>query len=233
MGGPLESVPRKTDPFERAFREVDGGTRYFGAPRGERRHPGMDLFVSKNTPVQPPADRAVLIGVTRHRKSEAGKTMGNALVFFVPDAEQPYFLAFLHLSPRTFRVLRERDIGTEIHGETGGRVVAYTGDSATERAGAHLHVTAMTTFQFGGTVYTAREFMEKYREGTLADFLGRRNFTSITPPGALRSRRSLAGYVDPMELVRGGHLRISSLPVPRSPLISEERPRAGEKVVMR
>src|SRR4030095_13918422 len=179
MGDLIDSVPRKAEPFEEAFESVDSGTRYFGAKRGDNdRHQGIDLFVDKNTPVQVPAREAILIGVTKH-KSDAGKTMGNALVFFVPDPQRPYFLAFLHLSPRTFKALSEADIGTELTRHEGeSRVVAYTGDSATERAGAHLHVTAVSTFVYGGKVYTAEDFMSKYREGTLGDFLDGKNFRS-------------------------------------------------------
>src|SRR4030095_3908435 len=98
MGDLIDSVPRKAEPFEEAFESVGFGTRYFGAKRGENyRHQGIDLFVGKNTPVQVPAREAILIGVTRHKGSDAGKTMGNALVFFVPDPQRTYFLAFLHL----------------------------------------------------------------------------------------------------------------------------------------
>jgi hypothetical protein len=216
MGDELDSVPRRAEPFEEAFATVDTGTRYYGAPRGKDRHQGIDLFVDKNTPVQVPANAAVLIGVTRHKGSDAGKTMGNALVFFVPDPAQPYFLALLHLSPRTFRLLKESDIGTELALRRGeSRIVAYTGDSASERAGAHLHVTAATTFMYGGTTYTAEDFMRKYQDGTLADLIRDRNFRSIVPPEALANRRTLEGYLNPMDLIRDGQLRISSLPLPQ------------------
>jgi hypothetical protein len=220
-------VPRRADPFDEAFATVNSGTRYFGAKRDNGdRHQGIDLFVDKNTPVQVPADGAILIGVTRHKGSEAGKTMGNALVFFVPDPERPYFLAFLHLSPRTFRLLKESDIGTEFALRAGeGRIVAYTGDSATERAGAHLHVTAATTFMYGGTTYTAEDFLKRYQERTLGDFLKGRNFHSIVPPEALTNKGSMKDYLNPMDLVRDGRLRISSLPIPQQ-LVRE---RAGDE----
>lgn len=211
--GDLEKVPRKADPFERGIQKVSEGTNAFGAMREEGPHRGADFFVAKNTPVQVPADGAVLIGVTRHARRGAGRTMGNALVFFVPDPVQPYFLAFLHLSPRTFRLSSESDIGKAIPARPGeDRIVAFSGDSATERVGAHLHVTAVTTFMYGGKVYEAGDFMRRQREGTLADLLEGKNFRSIVPRSALNDRKSMEGYLDPMELIRSGRLRISSLP---------------------
>ena len=213
--GELEAVPRKADPLERGIEKVSEGTNAFGAMREDGPHRGTDFFVAKNTPVQVPAGTAVLIGVTRHSRTGAGYSMGNALVFFIPDPVNPHFLALLHLSPRTFRQLKESDIGAVLRSGPGeGRIVAYTGDSATERVGAHLHVTAVTTFMYGVKVYTADDFMRRQREGTLGEFLEGKNFRSIVPRSGLRNRRSMEDYLDPMELIRNGQIRISSVPLP-------------------
>jgi hypothetical protein len=213
MMGDLESVPRRTDPFERALTRVDEGTNRFGARRDGIPHPGMDLFVPKNTPVALPAEGAVLIGVTHHARTGAGRTMGNALIFFVPDPDQPYFLALLHLSAKTFSVLKERDIGAVLGPDSGRQgIVAYSGNTAAGKSGAHLHVTATTTFMYGGNVYTAADFLRRHQEGTLGEFMERRNFRSIMTPARVRNERSLEGYLNPLDLIQSGRLRISSQP---------------------
>jgi|GEM_PF-2910221 len=217
---PFETAPRNVDPFKAAIESMHLGSRYFGAGRGTA-HVGIDLFVHIRTPVQVPAEKAVLIGVTRS-DSIAGITMGNALVLFVPDEKQPYFLALLHLDRKTFRVLREKNIGDELSAEPGvSRIVAYTGNSASGPI-PHLHVTAGTRFQLAGKLYTAQEFMRMYKEKDLtAAFLrplnpnGRSGVVSIKPPGngIIKDKKGLlaAGYLDPEELMRKG-LRFSTQP---------------------
>src|SRR5271157_2386278 len=163
MAGVNGLVPARQDPFEDAIHAVHLGTRFFGAtgPNRLTAHDGMDLFVPKGTPVQVPAEKVILIGVTR-QDSVPGESMGNALVFFVPDKKQPYFLALLHLDRRTFKVLNERHVGTELLSEPGvNRIVAYTGNSPSVQ-NPHLHVTVAVRFQIYGKIYTAGDFMEIY-----------------------------------------------------------------------
>ena len=144
----FETAPRSTDPFEAAIQTIHLGSRYFGAGR-DTAHVGIDLFVHMRTPLQAPVERAVLIGVTR-ADSIPGVSMGNALVLFVPNEKQPYFLALLHLDKKTFKVLKEKNIGAELVSEPGvSRIIAYTGNSASG-PNPHLHVTAGIRFQLAG-----------------------------------------------------------------------------------
>lgn len=236
-------IPKKVDPFTEAFRLLEtshrtGATRHFGAVRAITRHGGIDLEVAVNTPVQIPYDKVVLIGICTERNEEAGDTIGNGLIFFVPDKKQPYFLLLAHLSPRTFELLSKdefqklRDtsligksdikkdragkgylsIGAEIVREPDG-VIAYTGKSAVKK-GPHLHISTVTEFRLGGQLYTANRFMDLYKNGILGDFLRGKNFYAIKPPNRERHPMSLEGYINPTELVKEGRLRISSLPLP-------------------
>lgn len=236
----LDVVPVKRDPFEKALKGVEdsrldaekartGRTRswrtwHFGGSRTYP-HNGIDLFVNVNTPIQVPAhpDKSVfLIGVTRH-DSPAGRSMGNALVFFVPDAEKPYFLAFLHLSDKTFKKLNEMDVGRELLSESGkDNVVAYSGRTAAGK-GPHLHVTALTSFAFGGKTYTAEDFMKLHSEGKLRAELNKRNFFAVVSPHRTKNPKSMVGYLDPEELIRQGRLRVSSLPAKK--IAAREEPR--------
>jgi hypothetical protein len=238
MAGVDGLVPTRQDPFEDAIKTVHLGTRFFGAVGTNRltAHDGMDLFVPKGTPVQVPAEKAVLIGVTR-QDSIPGETMGNALLFFVPDKRRPYFLALLHLDKRTFKVLKEKDIGTELVSEPGvSSIVAYTGNSAS-MPNPHLHVTATTRFQIAGKLYSAGDFMEIYEGKAMsAAFLASLNpdsksgVTSITPPRArdIKDRKGLlaAGYLNPEELMGQG-LRFSTRP-PRH--LTEETVKTPQKL---
>jgi hypothetical protein len=239
MAGVKDIVPVKQDPFEDAIQAVHLGTRFFGATGANRpsAHNGMDLFVPIGTPLQMPAERMVLIGVTRHG-SKPGESMGNALLFFVPDKQQPYFLALLHLDRRTFKVLNEKHLGTELLSEPGvSRVVAYTGNSPAV-AYPHLHVTASTRFQIGGNLWSARDFMEIYEAKTISPaFLKSLNpdvksgVASIMPPAArgIRGRKGLlaAGYLDPEPLI-GKSLRFSTQPPMRLP--NKETAKTSERL---
>jgi len=214
-------VPRRADPFEQAFRQVERSERtnggfHFGAAR-QTPHNGIDLFVPVDLQLQVPAERAVLIGTTRE-STPAGRSMGNALIFFVPNDGRPYFVSLLHLSPRTFQLLRREHIGigTEVEMRPGrdGTPVAVTGRSATGPSGPHVHVSATTEFQFGGRSYTADSFMEMYRQNELGAFLRGKNFYALMPASRYRNPASLAGYVNPADLIRRGELRVSSQPQP-------------------
>lgn len=212
-----DGIPRKIEPFEVAFKAVErsiqyGGNIHYAAPR-KPPHNGIDLGVPEGTPIQVPADRVVLIGITKE-KSPAGKSMGNALIFFVPNNGNPYFLALLHLSPKTFQQLRRShfSIGSEIVSEPGvNTVVAYGGKSGINNSGPHVHVNATTEFMYGGQNYTAIQFMGMYRQDKLEQFLQGKNFSSILPASRLHSN-SLAGFLDPTELIRKGTLRFSTQP---------------------
>ncbi|MEW6035787.1 MAG: hypothetical protein AB1529_04185 [Candidatus Micrarchaeota archaeon] len=220
MAGGGIGVPRRTDPFEEAFAAVGaserrGGYIHFGARRTNP-HNGIDLAVPEGTPIQVPASRAVLIGITREG-SAAGRSMGNALIFFVPDERRPYFLALLHLSPRTFAHLRRShvSIGSEMSSGPGtGSVVAYSGSSAIQSSAPHVHVTATTEFMFGGRVFTARNFLAMERGGELARYLRGKNFFALQTRARIRQPDSLSGYMDPAALMRDGSLRLSSQPQP-------------------
>ncbi|MFH0885401.1 MAG: hypothetical protein V1861_06860 [Candidatus Micrarchaeota archaeon] len=221
MTQPGGQVPRRADPFEQAFRLVDrsertGGGFHFGAVR-QTPHNGIDLFVPEGIPIQVPAHRAVLIGTTRE-SSPAGRSMGNALIFFIPNEGRPYFVSLLHLSPRTFQLLRREriSIGTEVEMRPGGEgsPVAVTGRSATGASGPHVHVSATTEFQFGGRSYSADSFMEMHQRGELGAYLRGKNFFALMPAARYRDPSSLAGYLNPADLIRQGALRMSSQPSP-------------------
>ncbi len=224
-------VPVRADPFEQAFRLVErsertGGGIHFGAQRTNP-HNGIDLFVPEGTPIQVPAGRAVLIGTTR-ADSPAGRSMGNALIFFIPG-ERPYFVALLHLSDRTFTHLRRAriSIGTEVEAQPGGggrgAVVAYSGSTACGPSAPHVHVTATTEFQFGGRTYTAAQFMERYDSGSLSGFLRGKNFYALMTASRYRNPSSLSGYEDPSGLIRRQELRLASVPAPFVVAAREER----------
>ncbi len=239
MAGVDGLVPARQDPFEDAIHAVQLGTRSFGAtgPNRPTAHDGMDLFVPKGTPLQVPAERAILIGITR-QYSKPGETMGNALLFFVPDKKGPYFLALLHLDRKTFKVLNERNLGTELLSEPGvSRIVAYTGNSPAVPH-PHLHVTASTRFQIAAKMYTAADFMEIYEGKALSPaFLaslnpdGRSGVSSITPPSSrgIKGKKGLlaAGYLDPEKLIGHG-LRFSTAPPRR---LTEETVKTPEKLL--
>ena len=233
MSETARRVPRRADPFEQAFRLVERSERtnggiHFGGQRTNP-HNGIDLFVPEGTPIQTPAGRAVLIGTTRE-SSPAGRSMGNALIFFVPG-ERPYFVALLHLSPRTFQHLRRShiSIGGEVAAgrSSEGTVVAYAGSSATGPSGPHVHVSATSEFQFGGKTYTAAEFMERYDRGELPQYLRGKNFFAIMPASRYRNPSSLQGYLDPAQLMRRQELRVASLPAPVMIASREEGRRAA------
>jgi len=228
-------VPRRIDdPFAQALARVAqaaagkrGELIHFGAKRQTVSHNGIDLMVPSGTPIQAPAPRVVLIGMCRESERGPGASIGNGLVFFVPDERQPHFLLLAHLSPRTFTLLRRHGvpIGSEIVRESGeDSVVALSGAS---RAGPapHVHVTAATTFMHGGTIYSAQAFMERYRQdrGAFLSSLRKTNFQAIMPRTRYGDPRSLEGYLDPLVLARGGSLRFSSLPEPALLARSEEK----------
>jgi hypothetical protein len=225
MAETAHKIPRRADPFEEAFRLVErskrtGGGIHFGAQRTAP-HNGIDLFVPENTPLQAPAERAVLIGTTLE-SSAAGRSMGNALIFFVPNEGRPYFVALLHLSARTFQHLRRArlSVGSVVEARPGSEAtaVAYSGSSACGPSAPHVHVTATTEFMFGGRSYTAEGFMEMYRRGELGTFLQGKNFYALMPASRYRQPNSLAGYLDPAELIRRRELRLSAQPQP--PLVA-------------
>jgi hypothetical protein len=221
--GKKDAVPSRIEPFEAAIEDVrlKKSKIYFGAPRGEGRsrhtHDGIDLGVAVGTPIQVPAQKAVLIGSCRE-SSAAGASLGNALMFFVPHEKEPYFLVMAHLSSRTFGLLRRSGIkfGREITDRPGGAVVAYAGAS---RAGPwpHVHASAMTSFQFGGRAYTAAAFMDMYRD----DAIPRTNFYALKPPARYRNSMSLTGYLDPIGLIDKGMLRFATKPAPQ--LVAERK----------
>ena len=214
-------IPHRTDPFVQALQRVqasehNGGNIHFGAPR-ETPHNGIDLGVSVNTPLQVPADKVILIGTTRE-DSTAGQSMGNAIILFVPDPVTPYFLALIHLSPKTFDHLHHANIsiGTELTSESGlNNIIAYTGSSAIRNSAPHLHVTVATDFTFGGRNYTASEFMKMHTNRELSAFLQKKNFYAFVPSAHIRDPSSLVGYLDPTELIKNGSLRFSTEPRPR------------------
>jgi len=211
-------VPEKIDPFVKAVGDVrqKKAKIFFGAVRGEGtergRHNGVDLFVPVGTDIQIPAQKVILIGVVREANSGPGASMGNGLVFFVPDEKQPYFLQLCHLSSRTFGILRRHGYkaGSEISERPGGEAVAIAGSS---RAGAmpHVHASAMTSIYFGGKVYEAANFLEMYKEGKMP----RKNFAGVKPPSRFRNPMSLGGYLDPISLIDQGRLRFSNRPAPQ------------------
>lgn len=229
-----ESSPRTSledDPFQWALDRIKESRRgkcsfvrerHYGAMRTSqgKRHAGTDLFVPA-TPIQAPADRVVLIGVTRER-SRAGRSIGNGIALFVPDSRLPYFLLLAHLSERTFEQrdgrdlgLNEKDIGREIVRIDGlDRRIAYTGSS---RSGScpHLHITAATIFYWDEhRVYTAKRFMNMYERRDLGDFLRDRdrNFNAIVTPARTKNPMSLEGYLNPEDLIRTGRLSIRDKP---------------------
>ncbi|HLC68352.1 MAG TPA: M23 family metallopeptidase [Candidatus Bilamarchaeaceae archaeon] len=213
---PTFSAPERhrTDPFKHAIRQVieRTGTRYFGASRnhGSKRHAGVDLVVRIGTPVLLPAPTVVLIGVCK-KDSHAGQSIGNGVVFFVPDPEKPYFMLFAHLSGATLGLLNERHIGREIRAEPGKPlpIVAISGNTQAGKT-PHLHVTTNRAFQFDGEVHTAEEFLRMYNEGTLSDFLNGRNFLAIVAPDRYRRATSLRDYYSPVKLMADGRLSITS-----------------------
>ncbi|VVC03527.1 Peptidase family M23 [Candidatus Bilamarchaeum dharawalense] len=209
MATPEQEVPRKVDPFEVAFEKLNaslrqGGKIHFNASRGSEKHAGIDLIVPNNTPIQLPVEKAVLIGTARGNES-----MGNALVFFVPDEKQPYFLFFLHLSAKTFTELKKQgiSIGSEVSSsELDGKPIAYSGNTGRSTS-PHLHVSATVKLQSG---QTAEEFMQMYREGSLPSFLQGKNFypLQLLGSGGLIKK----GYIDPTDLILDRRLAICSLP---------------------
>jgi len=217
------TVPIKADPFEAAVETVRkalslGKARksasapiYFGALRneGRSRHNGIDLFVPVGTQIQLPSSKAVLIGMCRESSSGAGASIGNGLVFFVPNDNAPYFLLLAHLSKTTFKHLQHKGIliGSEVIAEPEGSVIAYSGAS---KAGPspHVHVSVTTTFKFGGKNYRSEDFLEMYRNRTIPP----KNFYATMPEKRSNDPKSLVGYRDPLAMIDSGKMRFSSLP---------------------
>lgn len=225
-------IPTKVDPFIEAIARVEasqasGKTRgiHYGADRVKKgtksTHNGIDLGVAIDTPIQPPAD-CVLIGIVKENPS-----IGNGLVFFVPG-DTPYFVQFAHLSPKTFNAQKnlKYKIGSELIREAGvSKVIAYSGESGNAKDHAHLHVTVGTVLA-EGKEYAAALFQRHYENQTISNFLRGKNLFTIIPPARIKDSTSLEGYLDPLTLIKGGKLKITSIPDPIVISKTEEKPKA-------
>jgi len=222
------AVPKLIDPFKGALdllKEVIAlskkswqppkRTIYFGAPRGGRSHNGIDLMVDRETPIQVPAPKIVLIGKCKDNVGP-GKTIGNGLVFFVPNKDQPFFLLLAHLSKNTFKLLDKKGlgIGSVIERKPYENfVVAFSGASKAGPA-PHVHVSVTTSFMLGGTIYRAGDFLAKYNEGSLPGYLRGRNLNATKPAQRIKNPKSLKGYHDPLAFIEKNKLRFAALPEP-------------------
>ncbi len=191
---------------------------HFGADRYPKKpHGGIDVPFVKGTKLQAPVrpgKEIFLIGI-----ADSGD-LGNALTFFVPDPEKPFFVLFAHLSADTFNLLKEKKIslGSRLVPKEGkDNALLITGESGSAKNHPHAHVTVALAFSNTldrGYIHTADQFMSLYRSGKLTEFLRGKDFPSLAP---LPKGSNAIGRVNPLDyLFYGSHegpLVLSTLPI--------------------
>lgn len=193
----------------------DGPRLHFKARRASEIHPGIDLLYEQGTRLDIPLPEgrgAFLIG-----RAEDGGPLGYALVLFVPDEKEPFFLQLAHLDKGTLKLLEKKGIGL------GSRIAARAGQDDTlaitgasgRVQGPHLHLQVNTGFVervraddgglMNGPFHTAGEFMRRYQkdEKAFAAYLKRNNFPSLLIP---KEYRAQGRNLDPLALINKGIL---------------------------
>ncbi len=215
-----------SDAFQKAVNRINYAQEHNGAERiffwasrektrnGKRitiYHNGADFFVDNpngsKSSIGVPSEKAVFIG---RCTQEMNASLGNALVFFLPENKEKnypaHFMIMAHLGSKN--LLPKKYIGREFSNEPGKDItIAQTRGIAKGRDN-HIHVSVTNEFYgFGrNESWTVDFFMQKYKDGTLTEFLKGRNFFAIVP----KKRQDRSAYENPIVLVESGQLKFSA-----------------------